>query len=327
MLMRAFRTFFYLAILLALLSGCQLNSNLRVLKLAHGVNTNHPMHQAFVKLAEEAERVSGGKMRIDIYPSAQLGAERECLELLQIGAIDITKTSAAVMEGFVKEYKLISLPYLFKSKEHCLQVLDGEVGQQLMLLPKKVWLRGLGFYDAGVRSFYTKTPVYKPEDLAGQKIRVQKSVLAVNLVKAMGASPTPISWGEIYTALQSGVVDGAENNSPSFYTSGHYEVCKYYTLNEHTVVPDVLLVSLHTWEKLNEQEKEWLTLAVKESIRFQREAWQQAEEEAMAAVQKAGVKVIVPDKQAFASKVQHLHTDLAQDPDIKKLIDQIKNDD
>lgn len=313
-------------VLILLLAGCQLRQGVRVLKFAHGLNVSHPMHHAFVHLAEETARLSGGKMRIDIYPAAQLGAERECLELLQIGSIDITKTSAAVMEGFVKEYKIISLPYLFKSKQHAMQVLEGPVGQKLLQLPKAVWLRGLGFYDAGTRSFYTQKPVYKPEDLAGLKIRVQKSVLAVNLVKALGASPTPISWSEIYTALQSGVVDGAENNLPSFYNSGHYEVCKYYSLNEHTVVPDLLLISLHTWQKLSKQEQEWLTEAVQSSIVFQREGWKVAEEEALEKVQAAGVQIIKPDKEAFAQKVKHMHRDLAQDPDINALLQQIEQD-
>lgn len=309
-----------------MLLSCSGGGNVKVLRLASGVNTNHPMHAAFEKLAEETARLSGNQMRIEIYPSAQLGAERECLELLQIGSIDITKTSAAVMEGFVKQYKIISVPYLFKSKQHAFEVLDGPIGERLLQLPEAAWLRGLGFYDAGARSFYTKKRVERPEDIAGLKIRVQKSVLAVKLVEALDASPTPISWSEIYTALQSGVVDGAENNPPSFYNSNHYEVCKYYTLNEHTIIPDVLIISLHTWNKLSEQEKTWLQQAVEASIKFQREAWAQAEVEAFEKVKASGVEIIIPDKEPFIKKVQHLHDEVAQDPDIKILIDQIKTD-
>ena len=176
------------------------------------------------------EKNSDGALKLEIYPNQQLGSERQCLELLQIGSLDMTKVSAAVMENFSPNMKVLGLPFLFKNKEHTFNVLDGEVGKELLDGGKKYWLKGLGYYDAGSRSFYTKeAPVEKPENLKGLKIRVMESVTAMNMVNNLGGSPTPISYGELYTALQQGVVDGAENNPPSFVSSNHYEINKYYT--------------------------------------------------------------------------------------------------
>ena len=216
-------------IISVLLTACSGSQKGKVLKLAHGLDPSHSVHLGMVYMGERLEEMSDGKLRLEIYPSQQLGAERQCVELLQIGSLAMTKVSAAIMEGFAPKYKVLSLPYIFKDKEHSYRVLDGDIGNELLASGSDYWLRGLTFYDAGSRSFYTKDrPIMKPEDLAGLKIRVMKSPTAVNMIRAMGGSPTPISWGELYTALQGGVVDGAENNPPSFYLSHHYEVCKYY---------------------------------------------------------------------------------------------------
>src|SRR5690606_7318352 len=150
------------------------------------------------------------------------------------------------------------LPYLFRDDAHKVAVLDGPIGKEILTSPQAKLVRGLCYYEAGSRSFYTKRPVRTPDDLTGLKIRVQESPMAFGLVRAFGASPTPIAYGELYTALQQGVVDGAENNPPSFHLSRHYEVCKYYTLNEHTTVPDVLIVSTHLWNSLDAQQQRWL---------------------------------------------------------------------
>ena len=308
-----------------MLFACNQREESKTLRLAHGLDVAHPVHKAFEFMAEQLAEQSGGKLTIEIYPSGQLGAEREMLELLQIGSVDMTKVSSAVLEGFAPEYKVFGLPYLFQSREHAFRVLDGSVGKRLLEAPESFWLHGLCFYDAGARSFYTTDhQTTSPKDVKGLKIRVMKSIQAVNLVNGLGASATPISWGELYTALQSGVVDGAENNPPSFYSSRHYEICKYYSLNEHTRVPDVLLVSQHTWEKLSEQEKSWLNEAAKLSVAFQRDVWRQSEEEALEAVKAAGVEVHFPDRKPFAEKVQFMHEEAAKDPVIREILEQIK---
>lgn len=282
-------------------------SDTRELKLAHGLPTDHPVHKAMVFMAERAEEISEGKMSIEVYPAGQLGSEQQCVELVQIGSLAVTKVSAAVMESFAEDYKVFGLPYIFKSKEHAFKVMDGDIGKDLLLSTEDKWIRGLCYYDAGSRSFYTKsTPINHPDDLAGLKIRVMRSITAVEMIRALGGSATPISWGELYTALQSGVVDGAENNPPSLYTSKHYEVCKYYSLDEHTTIPDVLVISQIIWDKLTDREKQWLQQAADESAVLERKLWAASEIESLEEVQKAGVQVNYPDKAPFIERVQPL---------------------
>jgi tripartite ATP-independent transporter DctP family solute receptor len=278
-----------------------------------------------VHMADRCEEISGGELTIEIYPSGQLGSEQQCVELVQIGSLAITKVSAAVMESFTEDFRVLGLPYIFRSKEHAFNVLDGEIGKELLLSTEPFLIRGLCFYDAGSRSFYTiDRPINTPDDLKGLKIRVMKSITAMEMVKAQGGSPTPISWGELYTALQSGVVDGAENNPPSFYTSHHYEVCKYYSLNEHTMVPDVLIVSLKVWEKLTDQEKEWLQRAADDSVPVERKLWEESEKESLRIVQEAGVTINYPDKAPFAAKVTPLLESYQSNEKLYDLITRIR---
>ena len=312
---------------LALLcQGCITKEQGTVLKLAHGLDPSHPVHQAMVYMADRCSEISEGKLSIDIYPSGQLGSEQQCVELLQIGSLAITKVSAAVMESFTEDFKVLGLPYIFRSREHSFKVLDGEIGDELLLSTVPFWIRGLCFYDAGSRSFYTiDKSVNHPDDLQGLKIRVMKSMTAMEMVKAQGGSPTPISWGELYTALQSGVVDGAENNPPSFYTSHHYEVCKFYSLNEHTMVPDVLIISQKVWEKLSDQEKEWLQQAADDSVPVQRKLWADSEKESLEIVQEAGVTITYPDKEPFAEMVVDLLDSYKDNELIYGLINRIRS--
>ncbi|TAJ11480.1 TRAP transporter substrate-binding protein [Marinilabiliaceae bacterium JC017] len=315
-----------MALILATITGCRQANEIKEIKLAHGLDPSHPVHKAMVIMGQKLKEKSNGRMKLEIYPSGQLGSEQQCVELLQIGSLAITKVSAAVMESFTDNYQVLGLPYVFKSKQHAFKVLDGEIGRELLTSTEPFNIRGLCFYDAGSRSFYTlNKPVKHPDDLQGLKIRVMKSQTAMSLVTAMGGSPTPISWGELYTALQSGVVDGAENNPPSFYTSHHYEVCKHYTINEHTTVPDVLIISTVVWNKLSAQEKQWLQEAANESVIEERKLWAAAEKESLKKVQEAGVQVIYPDKEPFAEKVQALLDSYKEQPELYNLIQRIQS--
>lgn len=317
-----------MGLLVFLLASCAQTEKHRVLKLAHGLDPTHPVHKGMAFMTKRVNEISDGKLQIDIYPSGQLGSEQQCVELLQIGSLAITKVSAAVMESFIEDYKALSIPYIFKSKQHGYDVFDGEIGEELLASTEPFFIKGLCFYDAGSRSFYTiNTPIKEPEDLEGLKIRVMKSNTAVNMIKTLGGSPTPISFGELYTALQSGVVDGAENNPPSFYFSHHYEVCKHYTINEHSMIPDVLIISTHVWNKLTDQEKEWLSQAVKESVVEQRKLWAQSVEESLEAVQKAGVNIYYPDKEPFAKKVEQMYENYRDNEKIYTLIQRIRAED
>lgn len=308
-----------------IITGCIEIRGKKTIKLAHGLDVNHSVHKAMVTMAEDLAERSGGKMDIEIYPSQQLGSERECLELLQIGSLDMTKVSVGVMENFAPKMKVFGLPFLFKDRQHSFNVLDGPIGKQLLDEGEQFLLKGLGYYDAGSRSFYTKDkPIHTPDDLKGLKIRVMESVTAIDMVRSLGGSPTPISWGELYTSLQQGVIDGAENNPPSFYLSRHYEVCKYYTLDEHTVLPDVLVIGTHIWNDLSSQEQKWLQESVDASVIYQRELWADAENEALEEVKKAGVQIITPNKELFSEKVGDLYEAYEDNEGVYEIIKKIQ---
>ena len=295
-----------------------------MLRLAHGLDTSHPVHRGMVYMAERLAELSDGELTISIYPNNQLGTERQSLELLQIGSLDMTKVSAAVLENFSPEIAVLSLPYVFRGREHVYEFQDSDLGREMLTTSEQYRLRGLVYYDAGQRSFYTKDhPVNVPDDLKGEKIRVQLSATAIAMVQALGGSPTPISYGELYTALQQGVVDGAENNPPSFYTSRHYEVCKYYTLDEHTAVPDVLMIGTEAWARLTEKERGWLQAAADQSVTYQRELWQEAEQEALDAVEAEGVQIIRPDKGPFVEQTAPILETYRDQPRLYSLIQQI----
>lgn len=311
--------------LCVILGSCRSEGYSRIIKLGHGLDPSHPVHQAMEFLAQRVFASSEGRLRIDIYPSEQLGSERECLELLQIGSLGMTKVSCSVLEGFVPAMSVLSLPYLFRDVAHRYQVLDGEIGKQLLLSGEEFWLRGLCYFDAGSRSFYTKDkPILVPEDLVGVKVRTQESSTSVKMVLALGGSPTPIAWGELYSALQQGVVDGAENNPPSFHLSRHYEVCKFYSLDEHTAVPDVLLISTKVWYDLPMEFRSLLQAAAYEAAKYQKQLWRRATRRALEEVQAAGVTIHYPDKSLFSKAVTSLYDEYLDQPELFRLVQEIK---
>lgn len=272
-----------------------------VLKFAHGLDREHPVHVAIMRFSERVAELSGGALRVQVFPNGQLGSEPECLEQVQRGALALVKVSSAAMESFVPEMAVFGLPYLFRDEAHFWQVAGSPVGRELLAAGTSAGLHGLCFFEAGARSFYTvDRPVLRPEDVRELKLRVQASKMAIDMVKALGGGPTPIPWGELYTALQQGMVDGAENNPPSFRSSRHYEVAKHYSINEHTRVPDLVVISAALWSRLDGQQRAWLQEAANETVVFQRERWRQATEEALAFVRTAGVTIHRPDTLAFA---------------------------
>jgi len=287
--------------------GCGEGDGVTVLKMAHGLDVTHPVHKAMLFMSEKALEKSGGTLRIDVYPSEQLGNEKECIEQLQMGCLAMTKVSSSPLESFVPAIKVFALPYLFRDDEHKWKVLTGPIGKKLLAATENKGIRGLIYYDAGARSFYTKEkPILHPDDLKGLKIRTQQSPMAIKMIAAMGGSATPISWGELYTSLQQGVVDGAENNAPSLYTSNHYEVCKYYSLDEHTMVPDVVLISTIIWNRLSDKQKQILQEAADESVPYQRKLWDEFVNESMEKMIAEGLKVYHPDKAQFIEKAKEM---------------------
>ena len=213
-----------------LLLACNINDGTTTLRVAHTLDTHHPVHKGLEYMDERLSHHSKGTMRLALYPSGQLGSEREVIELLQIGSLSMTKVSASSMEAFVPEMKVFGLPYLFNNSSHFWNILNGDIGQQLLDAGVPFRIRGLGYFDAGSRSFYsTKKQIKSPADLPGMKIRVLSSPMAIAMVKAMGGSATPISWGELYTSLQTGVIDALEWVGPyNDRILGFHEVAKYY---------------------------------------------------------------------------------------------------
>lgn len=331
MISTACRYFFLMMVLcLALVSGCEeskpVNTNQKVLILAHAMHATHPVTLGMNYMTQRLKEISDGKLVIKTYPSGQLGGERELLEQVQIGAISMAKVSGAALENIVPPIRVFSLPYLFKDEDHYRKVVDGEIGQALLDAGIEYRLKGLAYYAAGWRSFYTvNQPIRTPDDLSGMKIRVQPSVMAIQLISAFGGSATPLSYGELYTAFQGGIVDGAENNPPSFYSSRHYEVTNYYSINEHTAVPDFLIIGTSVWENLSDQQQKWLQQAVNESVEHQRKLWEESVKESMQVVEEAGVEVIYPDKGPFREKVYTVYDDFRKNhPQLYNWVERIR---
>ena len=315
---------FCLLLYLITVGGCKEKDNeTRVLNLAHGLNTQHPVHEAMEFMAERVREKSKGKLIVEIFPSEQLGNEKECIEALQLGYLAMTKTSSGPMESFVPQIKVYGIPYLFRDSEHSWKVFNGPIGSELLAAGEAKGLKGLCYYDAGARSFYAQKAINSPEDLKGMKVRVLNSVMSMQMIDAMGGSATPISWGELYTSLDQGLVDAAENNPPSFETSRHYEICDYYSLDEHTRLPDMLVISMRVWNSLTPEFQHVLSEAIDESVEYQRKIWAEAEDSAMKKVQEDGVKIIRPDKEPFRQAVKSMW-ERYEGTEIGELITQIQ---
>jgi len=295
------------------------------LKLGHALDINHPVHKAMEFWADTLKKSTGGRIVIKIYPGGQLGGEKELIEQLQMGTLDLAKVSSAGLEAFVPQMKVLGMPYLFESKEHKWKVLNSAFGKELLAAGSDRGLVGIGFYEAGERSFYTKNrPIRTPDDLKNLKIRVIKSPMAISLLQILSASPTPISWGELYTALQQGTVDGAENNPPSFVSARHYEVCKYFSLDKHTSPMDVVLAGKRAWDKLTDKDKATLIKTFDISVEYQKKLWEEVVKENFELLDSVGVEIITPDQVPFIEAVQPMYEEYAKDEVIGPLLKKIQ---
>ncbi|WP_180125720.1 TRAP transporter substrate-binding protein [Rhodoferax sp. BLA1] len=295
----------------------------QTLRLAHGLNDKHPVHLAMVRFAELAKQKSNGELEVKVFPNGTLGQERETLEQVQNGILEMTKASASPLETFAPEYKVFNLPFVFRNKDHFFKVLDGKVGETILNASKSRGFIGLTFYDSGARSFYAKKVINTPDDLKGMKIRVQQSPTTIKMIQALGASPTPMAWGEVYSALQAGVVDGAENNVTALTTGRHGEVSKFFSQTEHQMVPDVLVISTAKWDSLKKPLQDALSSAAHESFVYQRGLWAEAEKTEAVAAEKMGVKFSTPAKQPFVDKVKSMIEEERKNARVAGLLDQI----
>lgn len=283
------------------------------MRLAHNQSETHPVHKSLTEFARLVEEKTDGSVKIQLYPNGQLGAEREVIELTQTGAVDFAKVSASALESFSEVYSLFSLPYLFDSKEHYYSVMNSKVAQEIYQSTEEIGFIGLSFYDGGSRNFYTKNkPIKHPDDLKGLKIRVQPSATSIKMIELMGGAPTPMSFGEVYTALQQGVIDGSENNETALTDNNHGEVAKQYSYSEHAMVPDMLIMNNSKWQKLNEDQKLAISEAAKESTEFHKEVWEKAIAKSIEDAKKKNVTFSTPDKEPFRKAVQPLHEEFAK---------------
>jgi len=268
-----------------------------------------------------AER-SGGKLGVHVYPAGVLGTEKDTVEQLRIGGLDMMRINAAALNSVVPETIVTVMPFLFRSTEHLHHVLDGPIGDEILAAMASQGIVGLAFYDSGARSFYTsKKPIRSLADMKGLKIRVQQSDLFVGLIEALHANPTPMPYGEVYTALKTGIVDGAENNWPSYESSRHFESAKFYTLTEHSMAPEVLAFSKIVWDKLSKDEQAMIRKAAKDSVPYMRKLWEEREVKSRKTVEAAGVQVItLPDKQEFVDAMKPVYARFADTPKLKDLV-------
>ncbi len=286
-----------------------------VLKAADTHAIDYPTVLGILRMGELLDEWTDGRITIEMYPSKQLGEEKETIEQTQLGAIDIVRTSVGPVGEIVPELNVLSLPYIFRSAEHSYKVVDGEIGDELLAKVEDHGFVGLGWYASGARSFYnTQRPIRSVEDLDGLKFRVMQNEVFVDMVNALGASATPMAYGEVYTALSTGVIDGAENNYPSFYTSNHYEVANYYTQDEHLRVPEIILFSKKTWDGLSADDQALIRRAAAESVPYQREQWDMMAAEARRQMVDAGVEIITDiDKQPFIDAMAPVYAKYAED--------------
>lgn len=295
-----------------------------VLKAADDHAMDYPTTQGLVRMGDLLKEWTNGRITVEVYAAGQLGSEKETIEQTQMGAIDIDRISIGHLSAVVPEMNVFSLPYIFRSAEHAFKVCDGPVGEELLATCEAHNLIGLGYYDSGQRSFYnTKKPVKSIADLKGMKIRVMGADIFSDMANALGAAATPMAFEEVYTALQTGVIDGAENNYPSYIEKGHYEAAKYYTQDEHLRVPEIIVFSKKTWNKLSSEDQALIKKAALESVPYQRSLWQKSAEEAKNKAIAAGCEIITDiDKQPFIDAMKPVYEKYA--PDLAEYIAKIQ---
>ncbi|MEW6202845.1 MAG: TRAP transporter substrate-binding protein [bacterium] len=293
-----------------MLSGCNKSKTggKLILRAADDHPFGYPTTEGLVYMGKIISERTNGRIQLKVFPSAQLGSETQTIENTQMGTLDINRVSSAPLTEFSEKIGIFSMPYLFRDEEHFWKVLDGPIGQEVGADLEKKGLKLLAYYDSGARSFYnTKRPIRTPDDLKGLKIRTQKSQVMMDIANTLGAAATPMSFEEVYTSLQTGVIDGAENNAASYLSTNHYEVAKYYSLDAHARVPEVVIISMKTWNKLSPADRKLVAEVAKDSEKVQRRLWAKYETDALTKVKAAGCKVNVPDTKPFRERVQPMY--------------------
>jgi len=285
---------------------------------------DYPTVLAVRHMGELLNKSSQGKHSIKVYSKTALGSEKDTIEQTKLGAIAMARVNVAPMNNICPATMVPTMPFLFRSTEHLRKVLDGAIGEEILKDCEAQGFIGLAFYDSGARSIYTvKKPIKTLADARGLKVRVQQSDLWVSLLEAMGANATPMPFGEVYTALKTGLVDAAENNYPSYESSRHFEVARFYNKTEHSMAPEILLFSKKVWDTLSADEQKQIRAAAKESVTFMRKLWDEREEKSLAVVKAAGVQLVDVDKGSFQAAMKPVYDKFLKDPKLQDMVKRI----
>lgn len=286
----------------------------------------YPTVEGVKAMAEEVKEKTDGRICIEVFPSSQLGEEKDTIEQTQFGVIDMVRASFGSFNDIVPVTQLMSLPYLFKSVDHMHNVMDGPIGEEIGAAFEERDLVALAYYDGGSRSFYnSQKPIQSIADLEGMKFRVMQNDVFVDMMDALGANATPMPYGEVYSSIQTGVIDGAENNFPSYDSSGHAEVAKYFTLDEHLMVPELVAMSKASWDKLSPEDQQILREAARNSATVQRELWAEQERASEEKVVAAGAEIIRDiDKTPFIEAMAPVYEKYVTTPEAKDLVERIQ---
>ncbi|MBX4890415.1 TRAP transporter substrate-binding protein [Rhizobium bangladeshense] len=296
-----------------------------VLKSSDTHPDGYPTVEGVKYFGELVKERTKGRYSVEVYHSAQLGEEKDTIEQVRSGVIELNRVSMAPFNGTVKESIVPALPYIFRSEDHMHKVMDGAIGDQIKKAFEPAGLVVLAFYDAGARSFYNKTkPINSVADMKGLKFRVIQSDIFVDMVAALGANATPMPYGEVYSAIETGVIDGAENNFPSYDTAKHAEVAKNYSLDEHTILPEVFVMNKAAFEKLTPEDQEIFRQAAKDSVAKQRELWAAKVAESRANVENLGAQITTPEKQGFIDAMAPVYEKHVKDDVLKKMVEDVK---
>jgi tripartite ATP-independent transporter DctP family solute receptor len=319
---------FWITLVITLSAGFSLSVQAKEWKGWNIHVEGYPNTVALEKFAELLNKKSNGKMKVKMYHAGTLGSQSDAIEQVRMGGLEIANFSLGPVGPVVPEANVVSLPFIFKDTDHVWRVLEGEAGDMINAGLEKKGLVSLAWYDGGARSFYnSKKPIETPADVTGMKIRVMNNDLYSGMISALGGNPSPMAFSEVYQSLKTGVVDGAENNWPSFESTGHYEVAKYYSISQHLIIPETLCVNAKVYNALSAQEQKILKEAAQESALLQRKLWKERSKASEKKV-KAGGAVInaIPEKGAFQAAMKPVYEKfLSQNPTLKSLVEMIQN--
>lgn len=298
-----------------------------VLRYAENQVADYPTTQAAHKFADLVKEKTNGRIEVEVYDSGQLGDEKSVIEQVQFGGIDMSRVSLTPLSEFSRNLMALQLPYLYRDADHMWKVLDGDIGKDLLNSTEASGIVGLSWYDAGARNFYnSKKEVKSLADMKGLKIRVQESSMMIDMVKALGANPTPMAYGEVYSGLQTSVIDGAENNWPSYESTSHYEVAPYYVIDEHGRIPEMQIISKQTMDKLSADDQKIIRECAVESAKYERQLWAEREKASEEKVRAGGAtitKLSAEARDEFVKAVQPLYDQYGAD--YKDLIQKIRD--